>query len=107
MNVERRYIFQINKTKKLKLYVLIAGCSKKIAATLLALKETGFRINELWSCKWQDLDEERTTLKCVAEKHGEPRETKILSRLISMLLDLPKPNDHIFSNSNLNVHRFF
>ena len=39
MNVERRYIFQINKTKKLKLDVLIAGCSKKIAATLLALKE--------------------------------------------------------------------
>ena len=52
---------------------LISGCSKKISTTLLALKETGFRIGELWHCKWTDLDEENNTLKCIAEKHGNPR----------------------------------
>ncbi len=65
---------------------LISGCSKKIATSLLAMKETGFRIGELWKCKWTDLDEENSTLKCIAEKHGNPRQIKISSRLMSMLL---------------------
>jgi len=30
---------------------LIAGTSKKVSITLQALKETGFRIGELWNCK--------------------------------------------------------
>jgi integrase len=85
---------------------LIAGCSKKIATSLLALKETGFRIGELWRCKWTDLDEENNTLKCIAEKHGNPRQIKISSRLISMLLALPKTNEYIFGNTNLNAHRW-
>lgn len=85
---------------------LIAGCSNKIATTLLALKETGFRIGELWKCEWTDLDEEKNTLKCVAEKHGHPRQIKISSRLVSMLLALPKTNKYIFANSNLNAHRW-
>jgi integrase len=40
---------------------LISGCGKKIASCILALKETGFRIGELWLCKWTDLDEENNT----------------------------------------------
>ena len=70
------------------------------------MKETGFRIGELWKCKWTDLDEENSTLKCIAEKHGNPRQIKISSRLISMLLALPKTNDYIFSNTNLSSHRW-
>jgi integrase len=85
---------------------LISGCSKKIATSLLALKETGFRIGELWRCKWTDLDEENNTLKCVAEKHGNPRQIKISSRLIAMLNKLPKTNQYIFGNSNLSSHRW-
>lgn len=85
---------------------LISGCSKKIATTLQALKETGFRIGELWRCRWIDLDEERSTLKCIAEKHGNPREIKISSRLVAMLLALPKINDYIFGGTNLNAHRW-
>ncbi|MGA3288900.1 MAG: tyrosine-type recombinase/integrase [Candidatus Bathyarchaeia archaeon] len=85
---------------------LISGCSKKIATSLLAMKETGFRIGELWKCKWTDLDEENSTLKCIAEKHGNPRQLKISSRLISMLLALPKTNEYIFANTNLNSHRW-
>jgi integrase/DNA-directed RNA polymerase subunit RPC12/RpoP len=85
---------------------LIAGCSKKIATSLLAMKETAFRIGELWKCKWTDLDEENSTLKCVAEKHGNPRQIKISARLMSMLSALPKTNDYIFGNSNLSSHRW-
>jgi integrase len=85
---------------------LISGTSKKISTTLLALKETGFRIGELWSCKWTDLDDENNTLKCIAEKHGNPRQKKLSSRLMQMLQALPKTNAYIFSNSNLNAHRW-
>jgi integrase len=85
---------------------LISGCSKKISTCLLTLKETGFRIGELWLCKWIDLDEENSTLKCVAEKHGNPRQIKISSRLISMLQVLPKTNDYIFGRGNLNAFRW-
>jgi len=85
---------------------LINGCTKKIATTLQALKETGFRIGELWSCKWTDLDVEKSTLKCRAEKHGLPREIRISDKLMQMLNALPKNNEYIFSNTNLNAHRW-
>lgn len=85
---------------------LISGTSKKISTTLQALKETGFRIGELWSCKWTDLDEEKSTLKCKAEKHGNPREVRVTRKLMNMLQALPKTNDYIFGNTNLNNHRW-
>jgi integrase len=55
-------------TKK-EVEALIAGTSKKVSITLQGLKETGFRIGELWDCKWTDLDEEKCTIKCQGEKH--------------------------------------
>lgn len=85
---------------------LIAGCSKKVGTCILALKETGFRIGELWQCKWTDLDEENFTLKCVAEKHGNPRQIKISHKLMARLLMLPKKNEYIFGNTNLNAFRW-
>jgi len=85
---------------------LIAGCGKKVGTCLLALKETGFRIGELWNCKWTDLDEENFTLKCIAEKHGNPRQIKISARLMSRLLMLPKTNDYIFGHGNLAAFRW-
>jgi len=85
---------------------LISGTSKKISTTLLALKETGFRIGELWQCKWTDIDIEKSTLKCRAEKHGLPREIRISQKLMNMLNTLPKKNQYIFSNTNLDNHRW-
>jgi len=85
---------------------LINGTAKKLSTALQALKETGFRIGELWSCKWTDLDEEKSTLKRKAEKHGKPRETKISAKLISRLNALPKTNDYIFGNTPLNGIRW-
>jgi len=85
---------------------LINGCTKKVATTLQALKETGFRIGELWSCKWTDLDIEKNTIKCRAEKHGLPREIRISQKLMNMLNALPKNNEYIFSHTNLDNHRW-
>jgi integrase len=85
---------------------LINGTAKKLSTALQALKETGFRIGELWNCKWTDIDEEKNTLKCRAEKHGKPRETKISAKLISRLNALPKTNDFIFGNTPLNGIRW-
>ncbi|MGO8806243.1 MAG: hypothetical protein ACLQO7_06505 [Candidatus Bathyarchaeia archaeon] len=72
---------------------LVAASTKKVGTCVLAFKETGFRISELWQCKWTDLDEENFTLKCVAEKHGNPRQEKLSSQLTARLLMLPKTND--------------
>jgi len=85
---------------------LISGTSKKISTTLQALKETGFRIGELWRCKWTDLDDEKGTLKCKAEKHGNPREIRISAKLINRFHSLPRANDYIFGNTNLTAHRW-
>jgi integrase/recombinase XerD len=85
---------------------LINGCTKKISTTLLALKETGFRIGELWNCKWTDIDIKKSTIKCRAEKHGLPREIRISQKLMNMLNALPKNNEYIFSKTNLNSHRW-
>jgi integrase len=84
---------------------LINGTTKKIATALQALKETGFRIGELWTCKWIDLDEEKSTLKCRAEKHGNPREVRISAKLVSMINALPKTNDYIFGQTRIGSFR--
>lgn len=85
---------------------LISGCSKKIATSLLLLKETGCRVGEAWMLRWTDLDEENSTINIRAEKGGNPRQLKISARLISMLLRLPKTNDYIFGNTSLSAHRW-
>jgi integrase len=85
---------------------LIDGTAKKMSTALQTLKETGFRIGELWNCKWTDIDEEKSTLKCQAEKHGKPREQRISAKLISRLNALPKTNEYIFGNTPLHGFRW-
>ena len=85
---------------------LISGCSTKIATTLLLLKETGMRVGEAWKLKWTDLDDENSTIKTKAEKHGNPRQFKISPRLIAMLQKLKANNEYIFGNSSLSAHRW-
>jgi integrase len=85
---------------------LIDGTAKKISVALQALKETGFRIGELWRCKWTDIDEEKSTLKCnQPEKHCLPREVKISAKLLSRLYTLPRTNDYIFGKTRLGYTR--
>lgn len=84
---------------------LIAGCSKKVATTLQLLKETGMRIGEAWRLRWIDIDERRSTIRCEAEKHGNPRMFKISSKLLSMLKILPRKSQHIFNRTSLSANR--
>jgi integrase len=84
---------------------LINGTAKKLSTVLQALKETGFRIGELWNCRWIDLDEEKSTLKCTAEKHGKPREVRITTKLVSRLNALPKINAYIFGKTPVHGMR--
>ena len=88
------------------LNALIHGTAKKMSIALQTLKETGFRIGELWKCKWTDLDEERQTLKCRAEKNSKPREIRISAKLISRLNTLPRNNEYIFGNTRLSGFRW-
>jgi integrase len=64
------------------------------------------RIGEAWKLKWTDLDEEQSSIKCKAEKHGNPRAFKISQKLIAMLNSLSKNSEYIFANSNLSAHRW-
>jgi integrase len=79
---------------------LVAGTSKKVSITLQGLKETGFRVGELWDCKWTDLDEEKCTIKCQGEKHGKPREQKISPKLYNRFMTLPRTNEFIFGKND-------
>jgi len=83
---------------------LISGCGKKVATSLLLLKETGMRIGEAWKLEWTDFNEKNRNLKCTPEKHGRPRMFKVSSRLVSMLKALPKHSKYIFSKKNMSAH---
>jgi integrase len=85
---------------------LIAGMSKKVAASLQLLKETGMRIGEAWNLRWTDIDHERSAIRCKAEKHGNPREFKVSAKLLGMLNMLPKRNEYVFAKASLNGHRW-
>jgi integrase len=85
---------------------LISGCSRKVAASLQLLKETGMRIGEAWRLKWIDLDEEQNLIRCKAEKGGNPRVFKVSAKLIGMLKALPQNNEYVFGGSSLSGHRW-
>ena len=66
----------------------------------------GMRIGEVWQLKWTDIDEERHTIKCRSEKHGDPRMFKVSGKLIAMLNMLPKTSERVFGGTSLNGHRW-
>ncbi|MGQ9744331.1 MAG: tyrosine-type recombinase/integrase, partial [Candidatus Bathycorpusculaceae bacterium] len=78
----------------------IAGCShtKRLAAYLQLLKETGIRSGEASKLRWTDIDFENGILRVTPEKGSNPRILKISSRLIAMLNTLPKDVVTIFPN---------
>jgi len=80
---------------------LIAGCSRRVAAFLQLLKETGMRPGEAWQLKWIDVDFEKSTVTITPEKGSKPRILKISGKLIAMLKALPKRGDYVFKNGKL------
>lgn len=85
---------------------LIAGCGKKVAVSLQLLKETGMRIGEAWQLRWIDIDDERRTVSCSSEKHGNPRMFRVSVKLIAMLKALPKTSELVFGATSLICHRW-
>ncbi len=75
---------------------LIACCSKKTAALLRLLKETGARLGEALELKWTDLDVERRVVRIEPEKGSDPRALKISEKCLSMLNALAKTDVRIF-----------
>jgi integrase len=80
---------------------LIAGCGKKTATILQALKETGMRIGECLSLTWSCVSPEAHTITLnTPEKNSLPRIFKVSSKLIGMLEMLPKNSDKVFCRSS-------
>jgi len=76
---------------------LIAASGKKLATALQTAKETAFRVGEIASLKWINLDSEKSLIICNdPEKNSQPRILKISSKLNAMLNKLPKRNEYIF-----------
>jgi len=84
---------------------LIANAGSKTGTALTVAKETAARIGEILGLKWVDLDEERRTLKFVAEKGSNPRILSVSSDLIAMLKALPRRNEYIFSSTHGHANR--
>ena len=85
---------------------LIAGCGKKVATSLQLLKETGMRIGEAWNLEWTDIDNQNQTITCTPEKHGNPRQLKVSSKLLAMLNKLPKTGNKVFGGTSDIAHRY-
>ncbi|MFH0896809.1 MAG: tyrosine-type recombinase/integrase [Candidatus Bathyarchaeota archaeon] len=77
---------------------LISGCGKKTSTFLQLLKETAFRPIEALRLKWTDLDSEMRVVNLTKPaKHSKPRQPKISSKLLSMLLSLSHDFEYIFA----------
>jgi len=81
---------------------LIAAASRKLAALLQLLKETGMRIGEAVRLRWTDIDFERQIIRVQAEKNSNPRMFRVSQTLIGMLNRLPRSEMRIW-NSNLRT----
>jgi len=80
---------------------LISGCSRRISALLLLLKETGMRIGEACRLKWTDINTENNTIAInEPEKGSNPRIVRLSQRLIRVIEALPKKSERIFGKSN-------
>jgi len=77
---------------------LIAGFPEKLAILCQLLKETGVRIGEACSLKWEDIDFERRIVSVNdPEKGSEARLQRISNQLIIMLNRLPRTKKTIFA----------
>ena len=81
---------------------LIAGCSRKVAAFLQLLKETGMRAGEAWRLEWTDVDFVKRTIRVTPEKGSNPRIFKVSDKLLAMLGRLPKKSNRVFGTYVLN-----
>jgi len=87
---------------------LIAASNKNVATFLQLLKETGARRGEAFNLNWTDLDLASNTVRIAPEKGSNPRQIKISTKLVTMLNNLPKKTEKIFSYKKvLYLERLF
>jgi len=79
---------------------LIAGVSRRYAAYLQLLKETGMRAGEAFNLTWDQIDLETGTIRITPEKRSNPRIFKISNKLLAMLSSLPKKGEKVFGKGN-------
>jgi len=80
---------------------LISGCSRRISALLLLLKETGMRIGEACRIKWMDINGENNTVAVnEPEKGSNARIIRVSQHLINVIEPLPKKCERVFGKSN-------
>ena len=85
---------------------LIAGCSRKVAAFIQLLKETGARSGEAWRLKWTDIDVEHAIITFNSpEKGSNARQFRVSQKLIAMLNLLPKVSQKVWGDIELNQFR--
>jgi integrase len=86
---------------------LIASCSKRTAALLQLLKETGIRIGEAGKIRWIDFDAQRRTIRIQPEKGSNPRMPNVSEKLAGILSALPRKGEHIFHRNTDMLRNIF
>ena len=77
---------------------LIACCGIQMAAFLMTLKQTGARPGEVWRLKWTDINIEGKKIHISQPEKGcNARIRPIDSKLLTMLLALPRKQERIFT----------
>jgi len=85
---------------------LIANTRHKMSTFLQLLKETGIEPGEAWKLRWTDLDVQRKTVAVTPTKNHNARVLPISDNLLSRLLKLPRKNERVFANKNLDKFRW-
>jgi integrase len=98
--------------KETELNDLIASSGYKTSSLLQTLKETGMRIGEAQSLKWNDIDFDSRTISVTPEKGSNPRIIKISNKLTSMLIEAKRRNtttdpERVFANSVRSMRRLY
>jgi len=85
---------------------LIAACqSKRMAAFLQTLKETFADPGEALRLRWIDINPQNNTITINQPVKGHsPRQLQVSTRLITMLMTLPKTSERIFPTNYESIH---
>jgi integrase len=82
---------------------LIANTKQKLSTFLQFLKETGCDSGEAWKLRWIDIGPK--TVNITPTKNHLARTVPISDNLLSRLYRLPRENDRVFANENLDDYR--
>src|SRR5208337_2905157 len=82
---------------------LISNTKKKLSVFLQLLKESGADSGEAWKLRWIDIGQK--TVNITPTKNHLARTIPITENLMSRLFNLPRENERIFTNENLDDYR--